>query len=596
MPHVDRSPRSVAGAILLWLSVVGLLLGAFAAAGGSFGFALGPLRVSLRNPTNPLIAAVLCGLLARGLLGVESCARRLQVIGRWVSSASAWLALCLAVAVLAVTISRGAFIAGGADASGYLNEARLWRQGNLNLEVRVPLAGQLSLENGLYPWAPLGFRPSGDRVSLVPTYPPGLPIAMSFAHRMAGEQAQFYVVPLSAAGLVLVAFAFGRRMAGSEIALLGATATACSPTLLFPALQPMSDVPAAFCWMLAMLLVTWPTPTAALAAGAAAAMAGLIRPNLFALIPALAVCRLLWEGTRKERVAQTVLFVLPAIPTALLFLDWERSLYGSATQTGHGGITSLFSLSSVLPNVARYGGWLVELHTPVVVLAFIAPLLIARGYARPTLTAATAALIAWSSLFIFLNLAAFYSLYFVFDTWPYLRFFLPALPAILTLSFVPIAAASARLAGRAAGVVLLVLLVLVPTRQISTAVRLDVFRLPLSERRFADAAQLVSNLPRDAVLLSMFHSGSIYYYTGRPVLRWDWVGPDELAPTVNRLESAGHPVFAILDDAEESQFRSRFAASPVLGRLRRATTVKTITLAVSIYELAPATDASPLRP
>ena len=74
---------------------------------------------------------------------------------------------------------------------------------------------------------------------------------MALAGAIGGERAAFVVVPLSAAGLVLVAFLLGRRLGGADTALIAAAAVATSPIVMFQSLQPMSDVPAAFWWSLA---------------------------------------------------------------------------------------------------------------------------------------------------------------------------------------------------------------------------------------------------------------------------------------------------------------------------------------------------------
>ena len=90
----------------------------------------------------------------------------------------------------------------------------------------------------------------------VPGYPPGFPLLLALAGSIGGEQAAFAVVPLSAAGLIIVAFMLGRRLGGPDTALIAAAAVGASPILIFQSLQPMSDVPAAFWWSLAVLLLT----------------------------------------------------------------------------------------------------------------------------------------------------------------------------------------------------------------------------------------------------------------------------------------------------------------------------------------------------
>ena len=113
-----------------------------------------------------------------------------------------WLAAvsALALVVLVVTITFGAFVAGGADSSGYLNQARLWERGAL-------ITNESLIESVDWPFAdwtfsPLGFRPGVKRGTIVPIYSAGYPMVMGLIRRVFGAGKEMYVVPIAAAGLV----------------------------------------------------------------------------------------------------------------------------------------------------------------------------------------------------------------------------------------------------------------------------------------------------------------------------------------------------------------------------------------------------------
>ncbi len=88
-----------------------------------------------------------------------------------------------------------------------------------------------------------------------------------------------------------------------------------------------------------------------------------------------------------------------------------------------------------------------------------------------------------------------------------------------------------------------------------------------SEQRYAAAAAFVAaEAPRNAVVLSVQHSGAVAYYTGRTIARWDYIAPGALDDVCARLSAAGHASWLVVDDWEEAPFRQRFAGE-ALGRL-----------------------------
>ena len=292
----------------------------------------------------------------------------------------------------------GAHLAGGTDSSGYLSEARLWREGNLR--ITTPLANELTLANGQHPFIPAGYQPAGTGVG-VPGYPPGLPLMMALAGSIGGDRAAFVVVPLSATGLIIVAFMLGRRLGGPETALIGAAAVGASPILIFQSVYPMSDVPAAFWWSLAVLLLTHTSNRTAALAGIAAAIACLVRPNLFALTPVLAGLSVWWGGRALDSWKRAIVFVAPPAIAAAAFVYLQQVMFGGATKTGYGPVESLFSIDHVWANVARYSRWTVFVQSALIVVSIAGPFVIRRRLVDAEMDPVAAARVAWSGLLLY---------------------------------------------------------------------------------------------------------------------------------------------------------------------------------------------------
>src|SRR5262249_4350396 len=218
-----------------------------------------------------------------------------------------------------------------------------------------------------------------------------------------------------------------------------AVLVACSPIVLYQAVQPMSDVPAAAAWMAALV------STSPFASGVYASLAILIRPNLALLaIPLL----FLKKGTVPfSAAAKRGLSPFPkrglspflgaAVPGVAVLLALNVARYGGLFASGYGDAGSLFSLAHVGPNLARYPRWILETHTPFVLLAFAAPWALRRDPARARLAAISLVSVAL--------LTATYLAYTVFDDWWYIRFLLPALPLLIAMSVAVLKALAERL-------------------------------------------------------------------------------------------------------------------------------------------------------
>ena len=89
----------------------------------------------------------------------------------------------------------------------------------------------------------------------------------------------------------------------------------------------------------------------------------------------------------------------------------------------------------------------------------------------------------------------------------------------------------------------------------------------LDERRYTRVAEYVMQLPPRAVFVTLLHSGSIRYYTGRDILRWDLVDPASFDTAVDYLKDRGHDVYVIADDGDVAEFKRRVANTRTVREL-----------------------------
>ena len=368
--------------------------------------------MSLRRAVNPAIAAAGAAVFSAWWLGppwFEGLNRQAHDL---ILRRAGIVAVATSVIVVLATWSHGAFIAGGADSSGYLTETRLWLAGSLR--VPPPELEAVRFEHGLQVLAPLGLKPAAGQSHLVPTYPPGFPLLLAAFERVGGSAAKFWVVPMAAGLLVWTVFVLGRRLAGPAVGLLSAAGTAASPTFLFQAVQPMSDVPASCAWLMATTLLTFPSVRAAGGAAAAGVAACLIRPNLFAMVPLLALAAARWAPSWRRGFARAAAVSVPLAGAAVGFAWWQRDLYGALSETGYGGVTHLFSLAHVWPNLSTYPRWLYESHGWFLLMAAGGPFLVGHAGAESSgASGLRPQSVAWWIVMMFASLFAFYALDFL---------------------------------------------------------------------------------------------------------------------------------------------------------------------------------------
>jgi dolichyl-phosphate-mannose-protein mannosyltransferase len=469
-----------------------------------------------------------------------------------------------AIGVLMVTSVRwGSWVAGGSDSYCYVHQAERWAdvfsqlvRGRLaGLQVAEPLALDAPWPDAARAFAPSGHLPSPTVAgAIVPICPAGLSIAMAPFVLAGGPRAAFYVLPLFAAMLVAATSVVGSRF-GARVGLLSSLLVAASPIVLYQVIQPMSDVPAAALWMLAVALATGAAPRSSLLSGLATSAAILVRPNLVPLGFTIGLFLLLRpERNWPQRLRSATTYALACAPGCVVVALTQNALYGSPFASGYGSLAALFSPSSVTANLGRYLGWLWSAHTAAITLALLAPWLLPGG------------LTVLALVMFFVNLAL-YVPYVIFDDWSYLRFLLPTIPLLLILVVAVLDGALRRIRVpggawiTAAAVVVLSVLFVRQARERPT------FVLKQLEARFERAGVFVGRrLPPNALVITSAESGSVRFYAGRKTLIWDGLDPAWLDRALMYVRSKGYEPYLLFERREETDFRQRFAGSAI-GRL-----------------------------
>jgi hypothetical protein len=519
---------------------------------GGVGWMLGPIRLSSRQPLRPLVV----GLALAGWYVWKYPRAEREEDGRWLQR---WAARVLPFAVplavllaLYLGIHDGSFAAAGSDSYGYLSQARLWLSGIPRVEQ--PWVQDFSWPNREWVFSPLGYRPFSPDGTLVPTYPPGLPMLMALAFGVFGDNGAFYVVPASAALLLCSTYVLGKDATGSRtVGALAAVLLLASPVLLSHLLVPMSDIPAAAGWTLVAVLVLKQRP---LAAGIVSGLTLLIRPNLvlLALAPIFG-----WQQKR-EPLGRYAVGIVPGV---LAIMVINTLLYGGPLSSGYGSLFEPFSWSSMPLNLRNYVVWMVQTQTPFILLALL-PLFVPGAVRDDSPSVSTRGCLGAIVGFTFLS----YLFYATFNHWFYLRFLLPAYPALLVLMVAALRWLAWKLPFDARVPAAAVVCAGMIPFGVNLARREGVFNVATFEQRYVRAAhEVASRTPAEAVVLSVQHSGSVRYYANRTTLRYDWLKEDALDGALRDLAAKGRRAYLVVDDWEEKEFRDRFSPASRAGRL-----------------------------
>lgn len=550
--------------VLVFAGTFALSILAVIAITGGFTIDVGPLHLSAHRIVAPLAVAAVAyaGALIAGRDRFRDAAGAL--LTRLATHGTA-IAFVLGAATAGIGVAFGTYAASGADAGGYMSQAVLIADGQLSF--REPLVERATWPDAAWSFAPLGFRPGRDPAEIVPTYPPGLPIAMLLASAVAGEFGPFLVAPLLGAIGVVATYRLGVRIHSRTAGVVAAALMATSPVWLFQIVQPMSDVPATALWTIALLGAVSGAP---LISGVASGASLLMRPNLFPLVFAIAFVlvstpdRSRDPSTMRRRWYGLFAFGTCVVLAGAIIAAVQWRLYGNPLSSGHGSLAELFSIANIVPNIRDYLIRLLRGETPALVMTAtaVAILLLTRRRTTPTAVGQALKLLALTIV----PLLVCYLPYGVFPDWSYLRFLLPAFPAAFVVSSALVVEASDRLPHAIRGPVVVVALAAVCAANVSIARREAAFDLRVYESRYRTAGRYLDIvLPREAVIVTSQESASAHYYTGRPVLRWDLLSGD-LDRVVAAVRGLGRTPVLLIEDWEEPLLRARFPAS-ALARL-----------------------------
>jgi 4-amino-4-deoxy-L-arabinose transferase-like glycosyltransferase len=446
--------------------------------------------------------------------------------------------LALGAALMLYAILLGNYVgayAGSADTSGYINGARLLRQGVVRLEQRT-IAGVPPESMPFYTFVPLGFAPSG-KDQMVPTYPVGLPLLVVAVSAITGwGYAPHVTMWLHGLAGVLLLYGFARRIGLSRLlATIGAMILGLSPVYLFMTVQAMSDVPA-LVWCTAAVFGAWLSRNQrwwAVFAGAAVAMAVLIRPsNLLIILPVAVGLGLDWR--------RWLGLAIGGIPGAAFQASYNFSHYGKILTTGYGDVSASFSTDFVSPALESYGQWLPVLLTPGVILIFFSPWGF-RGEFRRLFWIFAAWMVANFGFY------AFY--YHTHETWWYLRFVLPSFPPVVLAMLLSGRTLFSRWPALASPKVRAALVASVVLWHGLWSYHLSALSIGQSkgERAYPEAAHWArEHLPANAVFLCMQTSGALLYYTDFTFFRWDVIDQAQFAQIRQACARAGRPVYAMM--------------------------------------------------
>lgn len=442
--------------------------------------------------------------------------------------------------------SKTCFSVGGSDSSGYANTAKRMLAGTLISRPRA--LDRLGLTNDeAETFTPLGFVPGPRPGTIAPFYPPGFPVHLALAAKLFGwERAPFLVSPIAAVLCVLLFYAIARELGLEQTwALAGAVLFAAWPSLIGQAIQPMSDAVGTL-WSMCSIYFAWRSRRRtvwSLAAGAAFGLAVLVRPTNALLVVPLAFA-LPWT------VKAVAAFVAGGVPFAVALAAYNNRCYGSGFQSGYAkiGILDAVALSNFPVRFRHYGGWILRTLTPLVPAAWLA---VSSATSVPTRVRLL--LISWFATFF-----VFHCLYEPYDSFFFVRFLLPASPALFLGAVLAARRIRSALPKGGATVIATGLLLLVLSAEIhSLVLKTPILRFAEGEAIYPRICQWTAGtVPKSAVVLSMAASGALEYYTALTYARWDWLEPGGFATLRDRPEMRGVRWFALLFPFEAEQLPS----------------------------------------
>lgn len=546
-----RLLAAFAAAAFVWTLIVWLA--------GGVDLRLAGLPITSHDPVRPALVGLLLAILYGFTARQGGWRNDLEFVRR--HSTPPRLALATTVVSTVVAFAFNAATAGGSDSYGYVTHAEAWQSGSFS--TPVPLAATAPWPRAIESFTPFAQHPSPDGHALLPVTSPGLPMLMALFGIVGGHCAMFWTVPLTSALFVWSTFLAGRRALSAGAGLGAAWLVATSPTVISMSKSVMSDVPAAAFWTLSIACALRPTLWSSLAAGLAASIAILIRPNMVPLGLWIGLWMIWREWHAGSRVWTRVFaFAAAAAPGCIVVAALNAALRGSPLASGYGDLGTLFALEHIPANVSRYFSWMIETQTPLWIGGILVLALPFRRF-WPSDDARRAQVLL---LGVVIFVLGGYVAYGTFEAWWFLRFLLPAWPAIaIGTSALLLAAggAAGRWGPRAAAIALMA----IGIYGMALSIRLGVFPPGEGERRYATIAEIVAQYTEpDAVIITLQDGGPVRYYAGRDTIRFDELDERWLDRAVEWLEQQGRKPYFLLEEWDIAEFRRRFGPHNRLAR------------------------------
>lgn len=422
--------------------------------------------------------------------------------------------LALAAIFIFFSVHRQHYV-GAADWYGYYAESLLFRQGQLTMKT--------AFSPEQYPaFAPLGFYAVGNKI--IPQYPPGYPLLLALFGLMGLE---FFVNALCGVLTILILYLILKNSVGRGMALLYTLLWTFFPVTVFISIRMMSDLIAT---LFILLTYYFFTRNKIFWSGVAFSYAVAVRPSavLFFVIflPLLFKKKKFWR------------FCFSSAIIGSLYGLYNWTVFGKPWLTGYGKFANELTGSVFLHHFIYYGKTIFILMTPLLIIPALLPMVRRKPH----------------SWFYFSWLASFWIFYSFWiagaDSWWYLRFLLPGLPALFILSAVGMQDIRERLLTwkprwqpllNAAAVLILFIMLLYFN---AFSDRNLVFSADKGEMYYQACKKMQSMVPPNALVGGLEMSGPIRLYAGLESFRWDH--PQSLK-LIHDFLKKGRPLYLLIE-------------------------------------------------
>ena len=193
------------------------------------------------------------------------------------------------------------------------------------------------------------------------------------------------------------------------------------------------------------------------------------------------------------------------------------------------------------------------MHTPLIWLGDLITPIVFAWRSRRAAFAPPGRSVAWVVLWFVVAVFGCYLFYPGFDGHIRLRFLAPAIPPLLVLTSAGVIALANRLWSNRLIPVAIVVVAMAAWHGVTNArarAAFDTEGEHLASIRIV-GEYIARELPETAVLFAMQHSGSVRYYSGRGIVRYDLIPKGRLDRVVARLRRLGYRSYFVLEGWEE---------------------------------------------